>query len=186
VKIKIFNAKNLPNFQRQQSDFPMVIEKKLLDLFQEQIRNELESAYKYLGMAAYFESTAYKGFAKWMRKQALEEIEHGMKLFDYVNDRGNHVELFPLPSEATHYPSPLEVFRETLKHEQRVTHLIHEMYRVAIEIQDFAAQILLQWYITEQVEEEKQVQDILDQMEAAGDNAVALMKIDSKLGKRED
>jgi ferritin len=164
----------------------MVIEKNLLDLFQEQIRNELGSAYKYLGMAAYFESTPYKGFAKWMRKQAKEETEHAIKFFDYVNDRGNHVELFPLASEPTHYSSPLEVFQEALAHEQRVTHLIHEMYRVALEIKDFAAQILLQWYIAEQVEEEKQAQDILDQIETVGNNIAALMKVDSKVGKRED
>jgi ferritin len=164
----------------------MVIEKKLLDLFQEQIRNELESAYKYLGMAAYFESTPYGGFAKWMRKQAQEEMEHAMKFFDYVNDRGNHIELFPIASMPTHYTSPREVFQETLAHEQQVTHLIHEMYRVALETKDFAAQILLQWYITEQVEEEKQAQDILDQIEAVGDNIAALMKIDSRVGKRED
>jgi ferritin len=164
----------------------MIIEKKLLDLFQEQIRNELESAYKYLGMAAYFESTPYNGFAKWMRKQAKEEMEHAMKFFDYVNDRGNHVELFPIAPMSTHYTSPLEVFKETLAHEQEVTHLIHEMYRVALEIKDFPAQILLQWYITEQVEEEKQAQNIVGQIEAVGDNIAALMKIDSKVGKRED
>jgi ferritin len=164
----------------------MVIEKKLLDLFQEQIRNELESAYKYLGMAAYFESTPHTGFAQWMRRQAREEMEHAMKLFDHVNDRGNHVELLPLAVMPTHYPSPLEAFRETLKHEQWVTHLIHEMYGVAIEIKDFAAQVLLQWYVSEQVEEEKQVRDILSQIEIAGDNIAALMKIDSKAGKRED
>jgi ferritin len=164
----------------------MIIEKKLLDLFLEQIRNELESGYKYLGMAAYFESTPYKGFAKWMRKQAKEETEHAMKFFDYVNNRGNCVELFPIVSMPTRYTSPLEVFQETLAHEQQVTHLIHEMYRVALEVKDFAAQILLQWYITEQVEEEKQAQDILDQIEAVGDNIATLMKIDSKVGKREN
>jgi ferritin len=164
----------------------MVIEKKLLDLFQKQIRNELESAYKYLGMLAYFESTPYKGFAKWMRKQAVEETEHAMKLFDYVYDRGNHVELLPIEPMPTHYASPLEVFQETLAHERVVTRLITEMYATAREVKDFAAQIFLQWYVTEQVEEEKNAEDILSLIEAAGDNTAALMKIASQVGKRED
>ncbi|MDR1591095.1 MAG: ferritin [Puniceicoccales bacterium] len=164
----------------------MIIEKKLLDLFLEQIRNELESAYKYLGMSAYFESTPYKGFAKWMRKQAIEETEHAIKLFDYVNERGNHVELFPLEPMPTHYASPLEVFQETLNHERQVTHLISEMYVAALEVRDFAAQIFLQWYITEQVEEERQAQDILDLIEVAADNTSALMGIDRQVSQRED
>jgi ferritin len=153
---------------------------------QEQLNNEFGAAYKYLDMVAYFEATPYKGFASWMRKQAQEEIEHAMKFFDYIVDRGNCVELKPIHLEVIHYNSPLEVFKEALAHEQRVTQLIHELYRVALEVNDFAAQVLLHWYIEEQVEEEKQVQDIIDQIQIVGDNMAALMAVDRAVRKRND
>jgi ferritin len=160
------------------------MEQKLLDLFLNQIRNEFESAYKYLGMAAYFETTPFEGFASWMRFQAKEEIEHAMKFFDYVRDRDHHLELLPIQAMPTQYASPLEAFREALAHEQLVTRLINEMYRTAFEIQDYAAQILLQWYITEQVEEEKQVRDIIDKLEIPGGDISKLLAIDKIVGKR--
>jgi ferritin len=162
----------------------MLMEKKLLDLFQEQIKNELESSYKYLGMAAYFETTPFEGFASWMRLQAKEEVEHAMKLFDYVNERGNSLQLLPIQSMPTAYASPLAVFREAQAHEQLVTRLINEMYRVAIEVRDYAAQILLQWYVAEQVEEEKQVQTIVDQLAIADQNTAAILTIAHNTGKR--
>jgi ferritin len=156
----------------------------LFDLFQAQIRNEFESAYKYLGMAAYFETTPFKGFAGWMRLQAKEETEHAMKFFDYVHDRGHHLKLPAIQAMVTDYASPLEAFRETLAHEQLVTSLINEMYRVAVEVQDYAAQTLLQWYIAEQVEEEKQVQDFIDLLETAGSDVASLLIIDKSAAKR--
>jgi ferritin len=164
----------------------MLIEKKLFQLFEEQIKNELESSYKYLGMSAYFETTPFKGFAKWMRSQALEEIEHAMKLFDYVNDRGNSIALLPILSMPTQYESPLAAFREALSHERLVTRLINEMYRVAVEVHDYGAQILLQWYITEQVEEEKQVQDLIDQLDIANNHPSSLLAVDRTAGKRKE
>jgi ferritin len=160
------------------------MEKKLLNLFQAQIKNELESAYKYLGMSAFFETTAFKGFAEWMRAQTKEEIEHSIKLFDYINDRGHRVELLPIASMPTQYNSPLEVFQAALAHEQFVTRLINEMYGVAIEVRDYAAQTFLQWYIDEQVEEEKQVQDILDRMEISGNSISSLLALDRMLSQR--
>ncbi|MDR1366297.1 MAG: ferritin [Puniceicoccales bacterium] len=162
----------------------MLMDQKLLDLFQEQINKEFNSAYKYLGMAAYFQTTPFHGFATWMRHQTQEELEHGMKLFDYVHSRGHCVELLPIASTPTQYASAFEVFNGALAHEQFITRSINEMYRVALEAKDYAAQILLQWYIKEQVEEEKQVQEIIDQFEFAGDNMGNIIAIDHEAGKR--
>jgi ferritin len=160
------------------------MKQQLFDLFQAQIRNEFESAYKYLGMAAYFETTPFKGFASWMRLQAKEETEHAMKFFDYVHDRGHHLQLPAIQAMATEYASPLAAFRETLAHEQLVTSLINEMYRVALEVQDYAAQVLLQWYISEQVEEEKQARDFIDRLEMADGDTTSLLFIDKLAAKR--
>jgi ferritin len=164
----------------------MLIDKKLLDLFQEQINKEFESAYKYLGMAAYFQTTPFQGFATWMRHQTEEELAHGMKLFDYVHSRGHCAQLLPIASMPTQYSSALEIFKGALAHEQFITHSINEMYRVALEVRDYAAQILLQWYIAEQVEEEEQVQEIVDQLEFLGDNMAGIMAINRTAGKREN
>jgi ferritin len=160
------------------------MDQKLLDLFQKQINKEFGSAYKYLGMAAYFQTTPFHGFATWMRQQTKEELGHGMKLFDYVHSRGHCVELLPITSTPTQYSSAFQVFKDTLVHEQFITHSINEMYRVALDIKDYAAQVLLQWYIKEQVEEEKQVQEIIDQFEFAGDNMGNIIAIDHEAGKR--
>ena len=151
----------------------------------EQLRNEFEAAYKYLGMAAYFETTPYKGMAHWMREQAKEETEHAMKFYDYINSRGNHVELLPIANMPTSYSSPVAAFKEALKHEQLVTSLINHMYKVALEINDYASQIFLQWYISEQVEEEEQVQTIIDQLEAVKDSMAGTFAVNSQFSKRQ-
>ena len=164
----------------------MLMDPKLVDLFQQQIKNEFESAYIYLGMAAYFDASPYSGFASWMHLQASEEIEHGMKFFKYLNERGHHIELLPIARATTHYESPLAAFKKALAHEQLVTSLINEMYRVAVELKDYAAQIELQWFIKEQVEEEEQVQQIIDQLELVGDNMPGVLSIDRNAGKRKE
>lgn len=162
----------------------MLLDQKLLQLMNEQLRNEFEAAYKYLGMAAYLETTPYKGMAHWMRVQSKEETEHAMKIFDYINSRCNHVELLPITNMPTMYNSPLDAFKEALKHEQLVTSLVNTMYKTAFELNDYASQFFLQWYITEQVEEEEQVQDIIDQIEAVQDSKSGIFAINSKLANR--
>ena len=164
----------------------MLMDQKLVDLFQQQIKNEFESAYIYLGMAAYFDASPYAGFASWMHLQFHEEMEHGMRFFKYLSERGHHVELFPIPTATTHYNSPLEAFKAALGHEQLVTRLINEMYRVAVELKDYAAQIELEWFIKEQVEEEEQTQHIVDQLTLVRDNVAAALAIDRIAGKRKE
>ena len=135
------------------------------DAMNEQIKNELYSAYFYLAMAAYFESTNLKGCARWMEVQAQEEQSHAMKMYAFVNERGGRVEL-------------------VLAHEQHVTRLIHDLYALALKENDYASQVFLQWYVSEQVEEEANASEIVEQLKLAGDKGHALLMLDRALGQR--
>ncbi|MBA3469421.1 MAG: ferritin [Herpetosiphonaceae bacterium] len=154
------------------------------DALNEQIKHELESAYLYLSMAAYFESVNLQGFAHWMRLQHQEETAHGMKLFNYLQDRGGRVRLQAIEQPKTDFSSSLEVFEQALKHEQKVTALINGLYDLAIRENDHATQIHLQWFITEQVEEEKNAQDVVDKLKMAADHPGALFLLDQQLASR--
>ena len=152
----------------------------------EQIKDELYSAYLYLSMAAYFEATGLPGFARWMRVQSQEEVDHAMKFFDFVNERGGRVELRPIEQPTVEFESPLAVFEATYEHEQKVTGLIHNLYALAMEENDYAAQVMLHWFIDEQVEEEKTINEILGRLELAGDDRTALLILDEQMGRRQD
>ncbi len=154
------------------------------DALNEHIKHELESAYLYLSMAAYFESVNLQGFAHWMRLQHQEETAHGMKLFNYLQDRGGRVRLQAIEQPKTDFSSSLEVFEQALKHEQKVTALINGLYDLAIRENDHATQIHLQWFITEQVEEEKNAQDVVDKLKMAADHPGALFLLDQQLASR--
>jgi ferritin len=150
----------------------------------EQINKELYSAYVYLGMSSYCESINLTGFSHWMRMQSREELGHAMRLFDFVNDRGGKVELLAIDKPPTNYRSPLDVMEQTLKHEQYVTALIEKLYEVAVKEHDYATQAQLQWFITEQVEEEKNASSILEALKMVGDNRTALIMLDMEMAKR--
>ncbi|HSM36176.1 MAG TPA: ferritin [Longimicrobiales bacterium] len=156
----------------------------LQEAVNEQIRNELYSGYVYLAMAAHFEEQALSGFAHWMRLQAKEELGHGMRLFDYLLDRGGHVVLEAIDQPPTEWGTPLEIFRHALEHERKVTGMIDALYDLARDKQDNATQVALQWFITEQVEEEASAEQAVDQLQMAGDNAAALLMLDQKFGAR--
>jgi ferritin len=161
-----------------------MINQTIQDALNEQIKHELESAYLYLSMAAYFESVNLQGFAHWMRLQHQEETAHGMKLFNYLNDRGGRVRLQAIAQPQTDFASSLEVFEQALTHEQKVTALINNLYDLAIKHNDHATQIHLQWFITEQVEEEKNAQDVVDKLKMAADHPGALFLLDQQLASR--
>lgn len=154
------------------------------DAINDQINHEFFAAYIYLSMSAYFESTNLPGFAAWMRHQATEEITHGMKLFDFINDRGGRVVLKAIDAPPTDFKSPLEVFEQALKHEQKVTGMISALYEKAAAANDFAAQVALQWFITEQVEEEKTADLIVEQLKMIGNDRPALLMLDREMGAR--
>jgi ferritin len=159
--------------------------KVLEDAINEQINKELYSAYLYLSMSAYCESVNLSGFANWMRVQAQEELGHAMMLFDYVNDRGGRVVLKAIDQPIPVWKSPLEMFEQVLKHERKVTGLIDQLYALAVKENDYATQMQLQWFITEQVEEEKSAGAMVEQLKLIGDQTAPLLMLDKELSTRQ-
>lgn len=157
---------------------------KVQDAINGQINAELYSAYLYLSMAAYCDGENLPGCAHWMRKQSQEEIEHAMKFYVYVNDRGGRVALEAIEKPPVEFESLLDVFEKTYKHEQKVTSLIWKLYGVAKDAGDLATQSMLQWYIDEQVEEEKNPSEIVAQLKLAGTKGQALLMLDHALAAR--
>ncbi len=154
------------------------------DAMNEQIKNELYSAYQYLSMAAYCESANLPGFARWMRAQAREETEHAMKFYDFVLDRNGRVVLRTIEGPVVEFGSPLEVFERALGHEQKVTAMINDLYGLAVRENDYASQAFLQWFVTEQVEEEKNTGEVVETLKMVGDKSEALFLLDRELGQR--
>jgi ferritin len=150
------------------------------------INQEFYSSYLYLSMSAYCEFTNFPGFAHWLRVQSQEEMAHALKLFEYVNDRESRVMLQPIGQPPLEFQSLMEVMETTLEHERNVTEFIHHLYEIAIKEEDYATQVFLQWFITEQVEEEKAASDIVEQLKMVGDQADALLLLDRTLNIRED
>jgi len=159
--------------------------KKIQNAINDQIQRELESAQIYLSMAAYFDSVNLPGFAQWMKMQFQEEQAHALRFYDYVFDRGGQVILQALGQPPTEFQSPLDVLEQTLAHEQKVTGHINDLYALAVEEREYSSQIFLQWFIEEQVEEEKSAGDIIALLERVGDNEHALMMLDRELGQRQ-
>ncbi|MEM1059992.1 MAG: ferritin [Verrucomicrobiota bacterium] len=158
----------------------MKISAKLEELINLQIQLEFESRYAYLAMSAWFETTPFQGFAFWMRSQASEENFHGMKFFDYLVDRFGTVKLMPIGEPTLTFGSPLDAFRASLAHEQKVTKSINDLYTAATDEKDYATLEFLNWFLKEQVEEEKSVQDVIDELELAGTDPDALLRLDKK------
>lgn len=150
----------------------------------EQINKELYSSYLYLSMAAYFEDQNLPGFAKWMYVQEGEEREHGKKFYEYLVDRGAKVELKAIAAPATTWKSSLDVFKEVQKHEAAVTASINSLYELALSEKDYASQIMLQWFITEQIEEEKNAAEIVQKLELIESKGTAVLMLDHELGHR--
>lgn len=149
-----------------------------------QIQKELASAYIYIGMSAYFNDINHPGAASWMRVQAREEMTHALKFADFVEDRGGSVTYQALAAPPTSYPSPLAAFEAAAEHEAKVSASINALYELSAKEKDFAAQALLQWFITEQVEEEKASRQIVDTLRLIGTNTSGLFMFDRELGRR--
>lgn len=150
----------------------------------EQIASEFYSAHLYLAMAAHFERHNFQGFAHWMRLQHTEEIVHALKLFDHMLDTGRKVVLQEIPKPPSDFGSTLEVMEQALTHEREVTVRIHKLYETAIEEKHYATEVQLQWFVSEQVEEERSLSDIIAQLSLAGDSSPALLMIDQQLASR--
>ena len=161
-----------------------MLSKKLAAAINEQINAELWSGYLYLSMSTYFEDKGLSGMAHWMRHQAEEEQEHAMKFYKYMVERGERVLLKAIDAVETEFTGIVPVFEETLKHEQLVTSLINNLYSIAVDDKDYASQSFLNWYVDEQVEEEKNASQILDVLGKIGSSAGGLYQLDHQLGKR--
>ena len=161
-----------------------MIGKKMERAFNEQIKNELESAYLYFSMAAYFHSLGLDGMANWMRAQTIEEIVHAMKFFNHINERGGRMELPALSKPKKEWASPLEAFKDAYEHEKFITSTINELVELAEKEKDYPAKALLQWFVTEQVEEEDSTLKVVQMLERIGDSGNGLLMLDRELGKR--
>lgn len=156
----------------------------LHELLNEQINKEMAASYSYLGMSAWFEDTPYGGFAQWMLAQSQEETAHAMKFYHFLVDRGANVRLADIQAPRHDYASPLEVFETSLEQERDVTQSIHRLYEAAEKHRDHESKNLLNWFLDEQVEEEKAVQDMIDRLHLVGDNPVGLLQLDQEAGMR--
>jgi ferritin len=161
-----------------------MINKKLIPALNEQINKEFYSSYLYLAMSAYFGELNLTGFAEWMRIQAKEELEHGMKIFDYLAECGEKIEFKAIDKVALTWKSPIDAVKAALAHEQKVTKSIHNLVELAIKEKDYATNSFLQWFVNEQVEEEANAMEILGQLQLTKDCSCALLLLDKKLGKR--
>ena len=150
----------------------------------DQIRREFGASYLYLSMAAYFAEKNLTGFVRWMRMQAQEEAGHAMKIFDFVEDRGGRVTLEAIDQPPPDFPSPVAAFEHARDHEAHVSAGIHQLFEAAAAEKDWATQAMLQWFITEQVEEEKTSTQIVDTLKMVADNASGLYMFDKELGRR--
>jgi ferritin len=163
-----------------------MIDKKTNDALNAQINEEMASAYLYLAMAADFEAKNWKGAAAWMKKQAAEEMEHAMKFYAYINERGGKAEFAELKKPQSSWKNHLEAFEAAYKHEQHITGCINRLMKAARDASDYATENLLNWYINEQVEEEANADEIVQKLKLVGDNTNGLFMIDHELGKRKE
>lgn len=161
-----------------------MIHAELEQAINDQIAQELTAAYNYLGMSVYFDNENLEGFASWMLKQHEEEQQHAMRLLTYLQDRGGTVTLGSLPQPNTTFSTPLEVFKASLEQEVANTTSINNLYDLALKLNDHATKSHLQWFLDEQVEEEKSFEDIIALLKRVGDDTTGLLYLDDKLASR--
>ena len=161
-----------------------MILKKIQDAFNKQINAETYSAYLYWSMSASLEEMNLPGFASWMRVQAQEEMVHAMKFYSHIIERDGKVELTAIDGPPNQWASVKAVFEAGLKHEQLVTGLINDLVDLAAEEKDHAGNMFLQWFVTEQVEEEATAMDVLGKLEIVGETAGGLYILDKEMGQR--
>jgi len=161
-----------------------MLSKRMTEALNEQINKEIYSAYLYLSMSAYSTFIGLKGFANWFMVQYQEEMTHAMKIYDYINDQGGQVKLLAVEQPPTEFGSPLEMFEKTLEHEKFVTKRINDLVDLAIKEKDHASNIFLQWFVTEQIEEEANDNEIISKLKLVGKEGNGLFMIDKELAAR--
>lgn len=161
-----------------------MIPKTVLEALRAQVQKELYSAYYYLSMSAHFVSVNLPGFAHWTRKQYEEETSHGMKIYDFIHERGGRVALEAIDKPPAEFKSPLDVMTKVLEHERGVTASINALYELAVKEKDYPTQIMLEWFIKEQVEEERSVDEVINMLKMVGDAPAGLLMLDRQLASR--
>ena len=161
-----------------------MLDPKMEKQLNQQINEELFSSYLYLAMSAYFSAEGLKGIAHWLHAQSQEEKVHAMKIYDYINDHGGRVLLQAISEPQASYGSYTEIFKEVLAHEQKITQQISGLVDLANKLGDHATHVFLQWFVTEQVEEEGSAQEVLQKVELVGDNGPGLLALDREMGAR--
>jgi ferritin len=159
------------------------VSKDIVEALNNQLNNELYSAYLYLRMSAYFKSNNLSGFAKWFKLHAKEETMHAMKIYDFIIDRNWEINLLPIKAPEVSWNSAIEIFTASLKHEQKITKMINKLAKLTMDHNDYATTIFLQWFITEQVEEEVIFGEILDKVKLTNEIPFALVFLDAELEK---
>jgi ferritin len=157
---------------------------KTIEAINEQINMELYSAYLYQAMSAHFAVAGFKGVANWLDVQTKEEMFHARKLYDYMLSQGGKVVFKPIDAPPAEVGTPLVAFQSALEHEKKVTASINNLVSIAIEEGDRASEIFLQWFVTEQVEEEENANDVIDKLKLAGENGPGLFMVDNELADR--
>ena len=157
---------------------------KMNEAINKQINEEAFSSYLYLSMSAWFERQNLKGFANWMKVQAQEEAVHAKIFFNHIVERGGEVKLMAIAAPKTEWTSPLEALKDTLEHEKHITPCIHGLMALALEEKDHAAAIALQWFVTEQVEEEANAEELLAKVEMIGESKNGIFMMDRELQAR--
>lgn len=150
----------------------------------DQVKQEFYSAHVYLSMCAWFEDQGLPGFASWMRFQYQEELGHGIKIFDFIVDRDGKVIIEGVEAPPTSWDTPLAAFESAYENEKAVSASIDELYELAGNEKDHATRVMLQWFITEQVEEEASTKQAVDRLKLAGDDSSALLVLDQQFGNR--
>lgn len=161
-----------------------MINKTMATALNKHLMEELYSAYLYLSMSSYAGSIGLKGASNWFMVQYQEEMVHFMKFYTYINNQGEHVELGPLAAPPAEFPSLLDMFEQTLKHEQHITGCINDLVDLALREKDHATNIFLQWFVTEQIEEEENDRDMIAKLKLVGDNGQGLLMLDNEMGTR--
>ncbi len=161
-----------------------MISKKMEKALNHQINREIYSGYMYLAMASFAKDSALNGVANWFTVQLEEELSHARKLYDYVQQRNGKVVLEAIEAPPADFKSAEELFERTLEHEKKVTAMIHDLVALAREEKDTATEIMLQWFVTEQIEEEANASEMLQRFKVFGQSGNALLAIDQELGSR--
>jgi ferritin len=161
-----------------------MLSEKMTDALNNQLNKEIYSAYLYMSMSAYSSYSGLKGFANWFMVQYQEEMVHAMKIYDYIDNQSQQVKLVAINQPPTEFESPLDMFEKTLKHEQFVTKSINDLVDIAISEKDHATNIFLQWFVTEQIEEEGNDNDIISRLRIVGEDGNGLLMVDKELSAR--